>query len=253
LKKRAVIIILSVLAVAAIAYAASFTSYNDITDIADGDHFLIWDASEGSGDELANISYANLKTDMFASPTFTGTVTIPDNEVDSADINTIVDTIVWNAAGISSDGTNCADPVEVTLNSGPKQYTISCADNAASIIYGHVAMPDSYDGGTVVFKIIVFHGTTETITFAGDFSAQCRADAETVSSTWGTAQSADVAITTANLIEMQSTSAVQPANSCAAGDMMWWRWVMDAATSDANAANTDILGVTMEYTSNVGD
>ena len=37
-----------------------FTGYNDITDLALGDKFLVFDASEASGDKLANITWSNL-------------------------------------------------------------------------------------------------------------------------------------------------------------------------------------------------
>ena len=182
-----------------------------------------------------------------------GEFVVPADSIGSAEIDTIVQSMYWPAGAMSADGTQCADPAEVTLNSGPKQYTVSCTDNASSVVYGQTIMPDGWDAGTVVFEITVWHGTTESITYAGDFSAQCRGDSETVSSTWGTVQSADVSITTANDIEMETTSALTPAGTCAAGDHLWWRWVMDAVASDANAANTDILGVKMEYTTNVGD
>lgn len=179
-----------------------------------------------------------------------------DNGSDSIDkdaIESIVVSAVWNAGGLSADGTQCADPVEVTLNSGPKQYTISCAVNSASIVYGHMIMPDSWDGNAVSLEMFVFHGTTESITFAGDFSAQCHAAGETVSSSWGSAVAADVSITTANQVESATASSITPAGTCAGGDMLWWRWVMDSGTSSANAANTDILGVKLEYTTIIGD
>jgi hypothetical protein len=178
----------------------------------------------------------------------TATGLIPDDC-----LNDYVRSMYWPAGSLSSDGTNCTDPAEVTLNSGPKLYTISCADNAASIVYGSVVMPDAWDAGTVTFEITAWHGTTETITFAGDFSAQCRAAGEVPSSTWGTAVAADVSITTANQIEMATTAAVTAAGTCAAGDALFWRWVMDATTCPANCANTDIVGVKMEYSSGASD
>lgn len=63
--------------------------------------------------------------------------------IQSMDI-TAVDSIVWTAGGMTSDGTNCADPTQVQINSGPDIYTIICADNDASYMYGFVTMPDGW-------------------------------------------------------------------------------------------------------------
>jgi len=159
----------------------------------------------------------------------------------------------WGAERISSDGTQCTAAAEVTFAGGPKLYAISCADNAASIIYGSRVMEDSWNAGTVTFEITVWHGTTETITYAGDFSAQCRGPGDIPSSSWGTAVAADVSITTADQIEVATTAAVTANGTCAAGDMLFWRWVMDDTTCPANCANTDIFGVKMEYLANDAD
>ena len=162
--------------------------------------------------------------------------------------------VYFDAAALSTDGTNCVAPVEATLNAGPKTWTFTCADNAASIFYGKVTMPDSWDAGTLTYELNVWHGTTETITFAGDFDCQCRGDGEVPSSTWGTVQAADVSITTANQVEHQTTAATTCTGTCAAGDQLFWRYVVDAATFSANAANTKVLGVKMEYSiSSVSD
>jgi hypothetical protein len=178
---------------------------------------------------------------------------IQNGAVDPIHLANLTKSMYWGAGAISSDGTQCADPTEVTLNSGPKLFSISCADNAASIIYGSTVMPDGWDAGTVTFEIMVWHGTTETITFAGDFQAQCRASGEVPSGTWApdpvdANSQADVSITTANQIVSATTGgAITPAGTCAVGDMLFWKWTMDAANTDANGANTDILGVKMEF------
>lgn len=155
--------------------------------------------------------------------------------------------VYWPAGALSTDGTNCAAPADATLNSGPVVATFSCADSTSSVFYGQAVMPDSWDAGTVTFELTVWHGTTETITFAGDFSAQCRGDGEVPSSTWGTVQAADVAITTTNRIEQQTTAALTAAGTCAAGDALFWRYVVDATNFSANAANAKVIGVKMEY------
>jgi hypothetical protein len=101
----------------------------------------------------------------------------------------------------------------------------------------------------VTFTLSLYHATTESITFAGDFSAQCRRAGTTdvINSTYGTAVAADVSITTAHEIEEATTAAVTPNGTCAAEAWLQWRYVVDAANFSANAANAKVLGVTMKY------
>jgi len=156
--------------------------------------------------------------------------------------------IYWDAGGINVDASNCTTPTEQALNSAEKTWAFSCADSNSSIFGGKVRMPVAYDGGTVTFTLTLFHGTTETITFAGDFSAQCRAAGAAINSTYGTAVAADVSITTANLIAEATTAAVTPNGTCTGGGVtILWRYVVDAANFSANAANSKVLGVTMKY------
>lgn len=154
---------------------------------------------------------------------------------------------IWFPAGaLSVDATNCAAPSERTINSGPKMWTIRCTD-AAGVIHGSIQMPDAWDGGTVTFTIVVTHGTTESIGTDGDVAMACRADSGSIDSTYGSAIALDVDVTTANDVEIATSAAVTPNGSCAGGDFIYWKWTKDAAGSDANSANTDIIGFKMEY------
>ena len=153
--------------------------------------------------------------------------------------------IYFGAGGINVDGTNCAVPTEQNLNSSEKTWAFSCADSNSSVFSGKVRMPLTWDGGTITFTLALFHDTTETITFAGDFSAQCRAAGTAINSTYGTAVAADVAITTANQIAEATTAAVTPNGSCVGGAWLLWRYVVDATNFSTNAANSKVLGVTI--------
>ena len=156
-------------------------------------------------------------------------------------------TAYWDAGAINVDGTNCAAPTEQALNSAEKTWAFSCADSNSSIFSGKVRMPAAWDGGTVTFTLSLFHGTSETITFAGDFSAQCRGAGDAINSTYGTVQAADVSITTANQIAEATTAALTPNGTCAGNKFLLWRYVVDAANFSANAANSKVLGVSMVY------
>src|SRR5229473_5006350 len=108
-------------------------------------------------------------------------------------------------------------------------------------------MPLSWDGGTVTFTLQAFHGTTETITWSADVSAQCVSGTDTESSTWGTTQQGDVNITTANRDVFATTAALTPNGTCIGGGSLNWRYVINTGRGNANAANTKILGVSLTY------
>lgn len=193
---------------------------------------LLWDGDEAAGSRAT--SAANW------------------SELETA-ISTPQRSVVWSAAGMSADGTQCADPTEVTINSGPKQYTIICTDNAASIIYGSVAMPDGYDGGTVTFELQALNTAADTNVLDFDFSCQARGDSDTVNSTWGTAANAAITFSTANDIEHATTAAVTCDGTPAAGDTIFWRAVMDDTATTTAVATAHVMFVKMEYTSSLDD
>ena len=185
---------------------------------------------------------------------FTAPTDLPNNDIDSSEIATEVRSMFWGAGAISADGTQCAAPAEVTINSGPIMYSIICTDNDASTMYGHTVMPDSWDGGTVTFQLAYIQTAADTAVLNADVAAQCHAATETVNSTWGTEIAIDdAALTGSNAIDMTTSAAVTPAGTCAAGDALWWRIQLDATGTTTAVATLHFTGVKMEYTSNVGD
>ena len=192
--------------------------------------------------ELATTAETTTGTD-------TGRAVTPDALADS----TFTDSVYWPGGSLIADGTQCADPAKTTINSGPIVYAVICTDNDASIVYGDVAMPDGYDGGTVTFELQALNTAADTNTLDMDFSAQCRGDSDAVNSTWGTEVAGAITFTTANDIEHVTTAAVTPNGTCAAGDTLYWRAAMDATATTTAVATTLILGVKMEYTTTRGD
>jgi hypothetical protein len=157
--------------------------------------------------------------------------------------------IPFNAAGLTADGTQCADAAKVTINSGPVQYTILCADNDASSIYGVVsAMPDGWDAGTITVELITLQSAADTSAMNSDISAQCRGTGETPSSTWGTEVAIDdAAVGGSNIVDHNTSAAVTPAGTCAAGDSLWLRWQLDATGTTTAVATYHVLGWKVEY------
>jgi len=83
-REKTLLAICIVLATSLIVWAGTYTSYNDISDLADTDEFLVYDASEGSGDELANITWANLKADFKAETVICESFTIIEPDLAQA-------------------------------------------------------------------------------------------------------------------------------------------------------------------------
>ena len=259
------------LMIALLVLAPTWYEYNVITDLADTDEFLIHDVSEASGDRSANIIWSALKTEidvdggfsLVAGDTYTGThdfsggtATFAANEIGASEISTVVVSAYWLAAGISADGTQCADAAQAVINSGPEIYTIICADNDASQIEGHIQMPDSWDGGTVVFELDILQTAADTAVFNSDVSVQARGATEAVNNTFGTEVAMDdAAVTGSNAIDQVTSGAVTPncTTSCVGGDTLFWRLEFDAAGTTTGVTTLHILGMKMEYTSNVGD
>jgi hypothetical protein len=159
---------------------------------------------------------------------------------------------MWFGAGaLSTDGTQCPDPVERTINSGPKVWVINCADNAGSIIYGSVVMPDSYSGGDVTFQP---WAENEDATPSGvlnfDFSVMCRSSGNVVNATWGTGVEVAISFSGQYEAEGATTLAVTPNGPCLQGDTIFWRAVMDDTATTTQVTSTYILGVKMEYPTN---
>jgi hypothetical protein len=156
---------------------------------------------------------------------------------------------VWFGAGsLSTDGTQCAAPAEVTINSGPKIWTIICTDNDGSTIYGSVKMPDNWDAGTVTFDHVYIQTAADTAVLNGDIAAQCRGNGEVPSSTWGTEVAIDdAAVVGSNSNDITTSAAVTPAGTCAASDMLYWRYQLDATGTTTAVATLHHVGFRMEY------
>lgn len=179
---------------------------------------------------------------------------IDANAVASGDIATIVQSMFWGAGAMSTDGTQCATPAEVTINSGPKLYSVICADNDASTMWGSTVMPDGWDGGTVTFELAYVQTAADTSAMNADVAAACRGSGETINSTLGTEQALDdAAVSGSNIVDHVTSAAVTADGTCAAGDTLYWRVQLDATGTTTAVATLNFLGVKMEYTSNVGD
>ncbi len=165
-----------------------------------------------------------------------------------------VASIPVQAGAWSVDGTQCALPTEVTINSGAKLFTVICTDNAASVFDFNIpAMPDSYDGGTVTVEMQYIQTAADTNVISWDIACACRGDSDAMNSTFGTAVENSVTFTTANDIEHATTAAITCDGTCAAGDTMFFKGTMDAATTTTAVATLHMVGAKVEYTKDLSD
>lgn len=166
----------------------------------------------------------------------------------------IVTSVYFPAGSLSADGTQCAAPAEVTINSGPMQYTIVCTDNDTSTIYGSVVLPDGFDiTKDITFELSYIQTAADTGPLNSDIAIQCRGTGEAVNNTWGSEIAIDdAAVTGSNAVDMTTSAAVDTAD-CVAGDILYFRWQMDATGTTTAVATLNIVGMKAEYTTTIGD
>lgn len=176
--------------------------------------------------------------------------------------------IAWPAAAMSADGTECSDPAEVTINSGPKQYTIACphaTSETDGFIYGQgVPLPDHFDKTQdVTFELSAYLTTDSGAgTWHGEIAIQCQGEGEIIDSTWGTGIGLDLTPAAGDVVNdvVQDTSAAVDTDTtgqdCDAGDMLFWRWKScdtdatpsSGCTSSAGFENDlSVLAMKMKY------
>lgn len=148
----------------------------------------------------------------------------------------------WKPIEMDVDGAQCSAAAATTVNSLP-MTTIQCLDNAASAIYGSQIMSDAWDGGTITFTLWVVQTDADTNNLQGDISALCRGDTDTLDTTFGTPIAMDSAMTGLSAIDTITSAAVTPNGTCAAGDMLVWKWLMDDTGTDTAVGTLHFLGM----------
>jgi hypothetical protein len=158
---------------------------------------------------------------------------------------------VWIPAGaMSTDGTQCAAPAEVTINSGAKRYTIICADNDSSTAYAELAGLDDWDGGVIYVRGYFIQTAADTSNMNSDIAAACRPDSEIVNNTWGTEVAMDTAMEGSSNMDTVLTAAITPNGTCTgAGTLLQLRWQLDATGTTTAVATLHLVGFQLKYSS----
>lgn len=159
--------------------------------------------------------------------------------------------VFFPAGALSTDGTQCAAPAEATINSGAKRWTIICADNDASTIYGEADMPSAWDGGTVTLTGRFVQTAVDTANINSDVAMACRGDGTTINNTWGTEVAMDTAMSGSSATDTVTTAAITPDGTCSGGGkLLQFRWQLDAAGTTTALATLHILGFKLRYSVN---
>ena len=155
------------------------------------------------------------------------------------------------------DGTECATPTAVAVvTNGHSPLTIACNDSDSGYFEGSTTMPDSWDGGTVDIELQLAQILASTGGFDVDFEVTCVSagdnyvafdDANLIAADTTLVADDDSFQTAADTITVNGTT-------CAGGDHLAWRGDVDAGGSATSVETlVVVVGVKMEYTSNVGD
>lgn len=156
---------------------------------------------------------------------------------------------IWIPAGaLSTDGTQCAAPAEVTINSGAKRYTVICTDNDASTAYADVMMPNSWNGGTITVTGVFVQTAADTSNMNADVAAACRVDGDTINNTWGTEVAMDTAMGGSSKLDTVTTAAITPNGTCTGDNtLLQLRWQLDATGTTTAVATLHLLGFKVTY------
>lgn len=151
--------------------------------------------------------------------------------------------VYWDAGGVTPDGTNCGEPTEEQVNSGPRMWNLGCQDGGD--FHGRIRLTDAIDtASTVTFRLALRTIGTSSLIFASDVSMMCRSVNDTLNNTWSSVAACDVnpTGTSANLVKECVTTGITPNGTCAAGDWLFWRLVIRDAANTVTAANAKIYG-----------
>jgi len=165
---------------------------------------------------------------------------------------TEVRSMYWGAGAMSTDGTQCVAPAEVTIGSWGKMFTVICADNDASTMTGSAQMPDGWDAGTVTFELSYIQDAADTAIMNADVAARCAGATETPAAYGTEVAIDDAAVTGTDAMDNTTSAAVTAGGTCAAGDFLQWQIQVAVETTTA-VASLHFVGVKMEYTTDIGD
>jgi len=162
--------------------------------------------------------------------------------------------IAVSASALIADGTNCEDPAEHTINSGPNLYACTCDGATDGTMEIAIPMPENWEGGASSAMKVGIHwimdaaaGTnTQTVIFQAKL--QARGNGDQVDNTWTSSYSGT---TTFGASESQHDTyyteiTITEALSGAGGDTLFV-YVNRNADTDTDTHDVEVTGLKIMY------
>lgn len=161
-------------------------------------------------------------------------------------------TVFIPAASMLAATTNGPASADIEATTNAQNYTVLDFD-ASTDEYAHfqIAMPKSWDEGTVTFQVFWSTTATDTDGVAWGLQGVAVSDGDTIDASWGTAVvvTDDAQSAAGDVLVTAESSAVTIGGTPAAGDMSFFRLFRDV--SDANDDMTEdarLIGIKLIYT-----
>jgi hypothetical protein len=213
--------------------------------------FTIANAATGNGPILSSTGETNV--DININPKGTGTLKSGTAAVKIAGKETM-----WiPAQAMYGSTTNPADAAQVeTTATRPDMKVFDFDASTAQYTQFTVAMPKSWNEGTLTYQVYWSPGSTNTGNCIFGLQAVACADSDTIDVAYGTAiEVTDAGIGTVEDQQITSeSSAMTVAGSPAAGEQTYFQLYRDAADgSDTFSADARVLGVKIFYTTDAAN
>ena len=213
--------------------------------------FTLANAATGNGPTLSSTGETNV--DININPKGTGTLKSGTAAVKIAGKETI-----WVPSGAMYGAeTNGADAKQIeTTATRPDMKVLDFDAGTAEYAQFSVAMPKSWNEGTITYQVYWTPGSTNTGNCIFGLQAVACADNDTIDVAYGTQiEVTDAGIGTVEDQQITSeSSAMTVAGSPAAGELTYFQLLRDAADgSDTFSADARVLGVKLFYTTDAAN
>ena len=163
--------------------------------------------------------------------------------------------IDFDALAIAT-GPTCNIPVEEFLNTGPREFVITCDDLATSTFFGSVAMPTGWNPvvGVTFESVIYIPQVVPVGNYSLDFQCGCAGNNDLISAsmysaqTSGNTNSYTIQAGDAHKIFLATTDDVVCGGTCNGGDMLFWKGSINTPITTVSPANAiRIMNIKVRY------
>jgi hypothetical protein len=162
---------------------------------------------------------------------------------------TVLKSVYIPAGSMQVSGSCLLNDPATLLANGPKLPTITCTKNNADSIEFDFVSPDAWNAGTLTVQLHAFNSAAVATTTIMHFAGQCvsSGDAVTAHATTGESPATLTWTNATNREVWATTGAITLQGSCVAGDHIYMRGQIDAASTIVDISTVKILGVKVRY------